>query len=1330
MTKQAPGRLLAYVADRSSGAPVAGAALSVLAQQQPAGTMQSDADGIASINLSLAHPENIVVLAHRGDDWAVESPMGFNFGEERANPWRAYIYTDRPVYRPGHPVHFKAMFRKQDGLAYAVPGGTVDFEVQDAEGTAVFEQKGVAISPYGGAWGSFTLKVDAALGYYTVIARAPHVEQMSGGFQVEEYKKPEYEVRVTPEKARVFEGDPIRATIDARYYFGEPVAKGKVKWVVHRTPYYSPVFWRDEGEPDEGNLRGGGDNDNGEGGEQLSEQQGTLGADGKMTISFPSTQGDTDYMYSIEARVTDEGNREITGSSQAVAVRGNFLLNIEPDRYGYQPGQQARFHIQARDYDGKPVATAVHLELIDRHWNEPKKDKTLLTADGSTDASGEGTLSATIPAPSTGTLIARITAKTPVGRVVDADAYLWVQTGTQEGSERGQDLQLLPDRKTYQPGDTAKLLVVSQTRIEHALITVEGRNISSPRVLHPSAKSFTVEVLVTPELSPNFFVAVTALVGGNLHQGMKSIAVPALDKQLKVAIVPAKTQYKPGETARYTISAHDTADRPVAVEFSFGVVDEAIYAIQRDQTRDPAGFFYARLYNEVQTESSLAYYFTGAAGTRRLQLTRLRPPSALAQLKPERLLQPKVRKAFPDTAFWVPNVITGANGTASVSFDFPDTLTTWRATARGLTKDTKGGGAVMKTVVRKNLLVRLAAPRFFTEGDEVTIGVIVHNYLKDTKTARVSLESTGVDVLSGSSQDVTISSQSDAKVEWRIRPKDAASVNLTAKALTDEESDAVELVLPVIPQGVKQAESRSGVLSADAAAFQLSYPAGAAAQGRRITLQFTPSVAGSLFRALEYLTSFPYGCTEQTMSSFLPNLVVADALRKLNVKTGIDPADLNAKVRAGLARLLDYQHPDGGWGWWPTDDSSVFMTAYVVAGLHQATELGHKLPNAQMVNLAAKWLQGALAKDTKMDPDLRAYAVFAMRGEAGPVWDLRADLSPYGLALLGLTLDTKRDARAGEIAAALESKAESDANTAHWTLNRDTLMGFYGDTSPEATAYAMKFLIRSKPESPLIPKAARWLVAHRNEGSWWYSTKQTAMVIYGLTDYLKQSGELNADFHATVSVDGQLLLDKHFTAADAMAAVPEEVTLQDAASATPNIRITRQGAGRLYWSVRQEYYSTDRKLVDTGDLKLNLIREYFRMVQGKKDGRIVYDVEPLHGALATGDLLGVRLTVTGTEIQYALTEDPIPSGAEFVTRDDLYELRNPGNWWTRYLSRREFRDDRAAFFNRYQRAGQTQYFYLLKITNAGRFKISPARVYPMYQPERIATTAPAEVTVQ
>jgi len=136
------------------------------------------------------------------------------------------------------------------------------------------------------------------------------------------------------------------------------------------------------------------------------------------------------------------------------------------------------------------------------------------------------------------------------------------------------------------------------------------------------------------------------------------------------------------------------------------------------------------------------------------------------------------------------------------------------------------------------------------------------------------------------------------------------------------------------------------------------------------------------------------------------------------------------------------------------------------------------------------------------------------------------------------------------------------------------------------------------------------------------------------------------------------------------------------------------------------------------------------MTSGKSGEKIVYDLAPLSAAVKTGDLLAIKVTVTGDKWKYLMIEDPIPAGTEFVERDELYELRQKPSWWRNWYSRREFHDDRAVMFQTWFTDNVREYFYLVKVTNAGNFRISPASVQPMYQPNVLSTTAPATMEVK
>jgi uncharacterized protein YfaS (alpha-2-macroglobulin family) len=715
-----------------------------------------------------------------------------------------------------------------------------------------------------------------------------------------------------------------------------------------------------------------------------------------------------------------------------------------------------------------------------------------------------------------------------------------------------------------------------------------------------------------------------------------------------------------------------------------------------------------------------------------MQLAELRPASRLAQLKPERLVQPKIRKAFPDTAFWAPTLVTDSGGHAHAKVEYPDSLTTWRATARGITAATSVGSATLKTVVRKNLILRLTTPRFLVRGDEITISALVHNYLPTQKTARVSLDVQGLDLLAGKTQDVTIPSRGEVKVDWRFRAQQTSSATVTGKALTDEESDALEISFPVDFSGVKLSSSKGGSISGTGAGgrsaeFEMSFPENIEPGSRSLSIRVAPSITGTLFGALEYLTSFPYGCVEQTMSGFLPDIVVKDAVQSLGLKTQLNEASLQEKIAAGLDRLYNFQHPDGGWGWWETDDSHPFMTAYVVAGLVQARNTGTAVKQAA-IDKGAQWLEKEIASDSKLTADFRAYLVYALTVAGGnessrltELYEKRSNLTPYGMALLGLALENAKDRRAPEVASALEASVHQNDEEAWWQATRDPMLDFDVDASPEATAFVMRFLSHEKKDSPLLPKAALWLVNHRNEGYWWSSTKQTAMVIYGLTDYLKTTNELNPNLNVTVLVNDRPALTRKLDLTTSLSA-PDLVLDESKLEAGVNrIRIMASGDGRVYYGARTEYYSSAPRFEKTGTTSLNLLRDYFRLVPAKKDDRIVYDLSPLTGSVAPGDIVAVRLTATGTPWKYVMLEDPIPAGTEFIEKDDLYELNSRPPWWNYFFSRREMHDDHMAIFQTWFE-GQHDYFYLLKVVNPGMFTAPPARIGPMYQPGVMATT--------
>ena len=372
-----------------------------------------------------------------------------------------------------------------------------------------------------------------------------------------------------------------------------------------------------------------------------------------------------------------------------------------------------------------------------------------------------------------------------------------------------------------------------------------------------------------------------------------------------------------------------------------------------------------------------------------------------------------------------------------------------------------------------------------------------------------------------------------------------------------------------------------------------------------------------------------------------------------------------------------------------------------------------------------------------MIADLRAYVVYALAlagdhdaKDLDSVWDRKGKLSAEGVAFAGLTMQLTKDGRVNDAVQMLRSMVKSEGDGAFWESKFDNLMEVEVVSSAEATAYAVKLLTQVSPNDDLLPKAVLWLVRHRDEGYYWYSTKQTAMVVYGVTDYLKVSKELNPSFTADVVVNGKTVLSRKFTAEDATAVTPVTLHLEKADIGTANkVEIRKTGSGRLYWSARGSYFSTDKKLYRSGSYSLNIARDYYKLTSVNNGTKITYDLSALNGPVASGDILAVRVTVSGGKWKYLLMEDPIPAGTEFIEHDELYEVNSKPSWWRNWYSRREFHDNRAAIFQTYFDQ-QREYFYLLKVVNPGQFQISPASVQPMYQPDVLSTSDPSSLEVK
>ena len=353
-----------------------------------------------------------------------------------------------------------------------------------------------------------------------------------------------------------------------------------------------------------------------------------------------------------------------------------------------------------------------------------------------------------------------------------------------------------------------------------------------------------------------------------------------------------------------------------------------------------------------------------------------------------------VRSEFADTAFWKAGIKTDVNGEAEIDFPMPDNLTTWKVKVWALGHGTRVGQGETEVITSKDLLVRLQAPRFFVEKDEVVLSANVHNYLAGERAVEVSLELDGKSLSAKKkkalTQSVVVGAGEDQRVDWKVTVAREGEVTVRVIAKTDDDADAMEMNFPVYVHGALRTESWSGVLREGENKSQLvmQVPKERRPDNSLLEIRYSPSIALAMVDALPYLANYPHKNCESVINRFVPVVVTRKILKDLGVDletiagkdTNLNPQEIgdagdrakqrngrnrnpifegdkvNRMAKTGLADLTKMQNADGGWSWTPGGDSDTYMTALVVSNLKLARDNGLTLV-PKMLDRGIKFLE-------------------------------------------------------------------------------------------------------------------------------------------------------------------------------------------------------------------------------------------------------------------------------------------------------------------------------------------------------------------------------------
>jgi uncharacterized protein YfaS (alpha-2-macroglobulin family) len=1367
---------LAWVTDLESGTPQADIPVMFYDKDfnQVGTTTSTDQNGLVylkGINSPMyARVEGTNHLAFVSTDWGSgvwtgDLGVAENYYGNTNSPF-AYLYTDRPIYRPGQDVYFKGLVRQNDDLHYSLLNDAqVYVTITNESGQQVYA-KSLSLSQLGSINDDFKLGDDAALGTYTISVSTSQTADAFGSlnFRVAEYHKPQFQVNISSDKANVLNGDKVDFGLDATYYSGGNVGNANVNWFTDATPYtftpdpkYSQFNFTDW-DQDQYYLA---PEPAGQGG-TLEQGSDTTDANGHLDLSRALNLGETasDQQVTLNANVTDVAGDVVSGQTSVIVHQSELYGGVRSVSYVGKQGQPQQFEAVVLDWNSKPIAGQnVTVKFVERQWLSVQKQdeqgqlswvtsvKEIPIAKQSVTTDSDGKAEVSFVPPEGGVYKAIVITTDSNGNQQQASTYTWVSSDQYISWRETNDrtFNLVADKNTYSPGDTAQLLIAQPFQGSvYALVTTERGHVYKQDVVLLNGNSTVYNLPITSDMAPMTYVSVVVVSGANNTKtpdfkiGLTRINVDTSQQTLNVNVTTDKQTAGPGDKVTYTIVTKDQSGKPVSADVSLAVVDKAVLALAPSNSDSILKGFYPDTGLGVQTALGLV----SSADDFNAQYRNSTPTGGGAGGGggPEASLGIiTVRQDFKDTAFFQAQVTTDSNGQAQVTVTLPQNLTTWVADARAATVDGKVGQATNELVSTKPLFVELQTPRFFIAGDQARVGAVIHNNGADPLQVNVSLKAQGVGLITPAAQSVNVAGKNQAYITWDLNVNtDVQRVDLTASAVSGPYTDSTKPELgtlsgqgiPVYTYTATEPVGTSGIItSANSVTESILLPSTHDYTDANVSVQVSPSLAASMQDSLTYLKDYPYYCIEQTISSFLPNVVTNRALKLAGISNPSLQSNLDTQVNSALQRINSKQLSDGGWNWWDGPNSDPQTSAYVVLGLLEAKDSGYPVSddvlnngidylNKNLPDLyhnAATWqynryafMTYVLARGNKLQAEQTNF-----------IYQNRTSLSLFGEAYLAqaMFMLDKKDTRINSLMSDLAAATVMSAAGAHWQ-EKGQADYWNWNTDTRTTAIVLNAFVQIDPNNPITANAVRWLMSART-GKSWYSTQETSWALIALTNWLTASNEFQTNYPYAVGLNGNSI-DRGVANKDNLTqSVSLQIQLKDLLKDTANYLVfTRgDGTGNLYYTA---YLSTNLSVASLPPLDqgVSLSRQYFTLTDSK---------HPIAQA-QRGDLVKVRLTVVvPDDLHYIVINDPLPAGLEAVdasittdtavpTKYTVQDYNERGyGWW--YFDHTELRDEKVVLSADYLPAGTYVYTYVARASTAGTFNVIPTTASEFYFPD-------------
>lgn len=1245
----------------------------------------------------------------------------------RAYDERLYgtIYTDRPIYRPGHIVYYKGIVRVQKDTRYRLvpPGTPIHITVRDPRGETYTTQT-LTLNDYASFTGQLYLSSESLTGMYSLTAEIPGHGTIVENFPVSAYRLPTYRIQAKPDKTLYLVGETAEIAVRTEYYFGMPVPNTKIRYSLYRQPYryYTPEDETDDywNGPETGY------------GTIVAEGEATTDGQGHLRLQFPTRplieHTDTDqesttapYPFLLELTGLSEGWESAQATARFEVAPSVWQITLEPERWFGSPGQFYPIRVRVRDIrTGQPVRATLQVKAgAYQHAGKYRVTSYPFRTTLQTDIKGEAILEWTPPAEGEWQVV--VFTHDPNRALCAQATTLWVfGEGEFARPDTKNPLDVRLQKTHYVPGETAEVAIRCPYPDAVYYVSLEGDRLFRSTVVQATGTLTRVKLPITEKQIPNAYVSVCMVRNKEMFQRELPLRVGVQQADLKLTIQTDKERYAPRETVQVHVRATDSNGTPVRAELSLAVVDEAIFSVWKDDPNQLHRAFYAKRWNRVRTSFSAPYLF--------LQGDKGEPQD--------------VRKEFPDTALWLPDLRTDARGTAQTTFRLPDTLTEWRLTVRGHTLQTQVGYAKAHLKTSKPLMVRLRLPLWLIEGDKTELNAIISNDTPQRKTVLVEWllpDRTHT-------QQIFVAPNDSLAVPYPYTARQVGqhTVRIAVSEVGGTLRDAEQRTFEVKPAGSVHHITRTLLLEGEQTVV-LPLPADALGDLSTLEIATHETLLQFLTKKLDDLIDYPYGCVEQTVSRFVPAVLALQVYRKF----GYTPPPALATrteeaVRIGPQRLAKLQSEDGSWSWWSASEPDLWINAYVVRSLYLAKQAGVSVPDKMyqsgvesLERIVQRQLNDVEAQILNKQPAFEnlssladALGTLAEIGRPIPkALHENPNLLPHLVKTLYPQQDNSREnshtVGAGLMLALLRWRELPHAER-HlkyiWERmrqasveNADTLY-WRRHGGAEVQAQMLHALFALEPMSAqlgLTPSRYRQIVEKTalalllwQQGGGWYSSYDTAWSIQALLEYVAHE-KVHA-FHSVPSVRvwvndkpvsdfrGSMRLDSHWLR-----------------RGENKIRLRAEGGVPII-SVRLRYW---RPLRYGESLSAPVRVALYALEPGDAVDAPANQLRriPLGGVVRAGTVMRLDVAIEASDavppIDYTVLEVPFPAGCVPInTEVFLYS-----SWWSSTHS--EFRDDRALSFRSFwEQQAPYRFSILVRAEVPGEYSVLPSVLWGMYAP--------------